>query len=37
MYKMVTAFGHTLEYDVLDMFLRYINKYVLQEAYHNVI
>ena len=33
MYKMITDFGHMLEYDVLDMFLRY----ALQEGYHGVI
>ena len=37
MYKMITDFGHILEYDVLDLFLRYKEKYALQEGYHGVI
>ena len=37
MYKMITDFGHMLEYDVLDMFLRYKDKYALKEGYHGVI
>ena len=36
-YKMVTYFGHMLKYDVLDMFLRYKDKYALQEGYHGVM
>ena len=27
--KIITNFGHMLEYDVLDMFLRYKDKYAL--------
>ena len=37
MYKMITVFGHMLEYDVLDMFLRYKDKYALQDGYHGAI
>ena len=33
MYKMITNLGHMLEYNVLNMFLRY----ALQEGYHGVI
>ena len=37
MYKMITDFGHMLECDVLDLFLRYKAKYALQEGYHGVM
>ena len=37
MYIMVTDFGHMLDYDVMNMFLRYKDKYALQEGYHGVI
>ena len=37
MYKIVTDFGHVLKYDVIYMFLRYKDKYALQEGYHGVI
>ena len=33
MYEMVTDFGHMLEYDLLDMILRYKDKYALYEGY----
>ena len=29
MYKMITDFGYLLEYDVLDMFLKYKDKYAI--------
>ena len=29
MYNMITDFGHMLEYDVINMFLRYKDKYAL--------
>ena len=42
MYEMITDFGHMLEYDLLDMILRYKvikDKYALglYEGYHGVI
>ena len=37
MYEIVTDFGHMLKYDVINMFLRYEDKYALQEGYHGVI
>ena len=37
MCKMVTDFGHMLKYDVINMFLRYKDKYALQVGYHGVI
>ena len=37
MYNMITDFGHMLEYDVINIFLRYKDKYVLKEGYHGVI
>ena len=37
MYKMVTDFGDMLDYDVMNMFLRYKDTYALQEGYHGVI
>ena len=37
MYKMITDFGHTLEYDLPDIILRYKDKYALYEGYHGVI
>ena len=37
MYEIVTDFGHMLKYDVINMFMRYKDKYALQEGYHDVI
>ena len=38
MYKMITDFGHTLEYDLPDSILRYKDKnYALYEGYRGVI
>ena len=37
MYKMITDFGHTLEYDLPNIILRYGDKYALYEGYHGVI
>ena len=36
MYKMITDFGHTLEYDLPDI-LRYEDEDALYEGYHGVI
>ena len=36
-YKMITDFGHMLEYYLLDMILRYKDKYTLYDGYHGVI
>ena len=37
MYQMINDFGCMLEYDVLNMFLRFKEKYTLKEGYHGVI
>ena len=37
MYKMITDIGHMIEYNLLDMILRYKDKYASYEGYHSVI